>query len=214
MGTSHHTAFRVRTGRRRPSSGMTGCTIFSAPRATARPAIRTPCRSSIPSSCSGPGIPFAANPVMLDRAGARPGGNFVTIDRRLWRPVQDCTYGYGCALGLAEVTELSPTSFSQVVRHVIWPGPLWPGRKLHTLNRCGRLELIDGTSIQPRLAPRGAANRAAAPQPVSQPGRLAPSADHRPAAAQSGGFLEARQAPASECQVRLMGRRAERSAGS
>ena len=24
-----------------------------------------------------------------------------------------------------------------------WPGPLWPGRKLHTLNRCGRLELID-----------------------------------------------------------------------
>lgn len=162
----------------------------------------------------GPWIPFAANPVMLDRAGARPGGNFVTIDRRLWRPVQDCTYGYGCALGLAEVTELSPTSFRQVVRHVIWPGPLWPGRKLHTLNRCGRLELIDGTSIQPRLAPRGAAIRAAAPQPVSQPGRLAPSADHRPAAAQSGGFLEARQAPASECQVRLMGRRAERSAGS
>jgi hypothetical protein len=64
--------------------------------------------------------------------------------------VQDCTDGYGCALGLAEVTELSPNSFSQVVRHVIRPGPLWPGRKLHTLNRCGRLELIDGTSIQPK----------------------------------------------------------------
>lgn len=99
----------------------------------------------------GPWIPFASNPVLLDRASARPAGNFVTIDGRLWRPVQDCAAGYGCALGLAEVVELSPTSFKQIVRHIIRPGPLWPGRKLHTLNRCGSLELIDGTSIQPKI---------------------------------------------------------------
>jgi hypothetical protein len=98
----------------------------------------------------GPWIPFDTNPVMIDRAAARPAGNLVTIDGQLWRPVQDCTDGYGCALGLAEITELSPNSFRQVVRHVLRPGPLWPGRKLHTLNRCDRLELIDGTSIQPK----------------------------------------------------------------
>jgi hypothetical protein len=98
----------------------------------------------------GPWIPFESNPVMVDRSAARPAGNLFEINGQLWRPVQDCTDGYGCALGLAEVTELSPNSFSQVVRHVIRPGPLWPGRKLHTLNRCGRLELIDGTSIQPK----------------------------------------------------------------
>src|SRR5260370_3452541 len=97
---------------------------------------------------------------MVDRASARPAGNLVTINGRLWRPVQDCTDGYGCALGLAEVAELSPTSFKQVVRHIIRPGPLWPGRKLHTLNRCGRLELIDGTVIQPKLRALGLPGRA------------------------------------------------------
>jgi hypothetical protein len=95
--------------------------------------------------------PHARNPVLLDRASARPAGHFVQSGGRLWRPVQDCSYGYGCALGLAEVTELSPTGFSQTVHHVIRPGPRWPGRKLHTLNRCGRLELIDGTMIQPKI---------------------------------------------------------------
>jgi hypothetical protein len=97
---------------------------------------------------------------MVDRAAARPAGNLVTINGQLWRPVQDCTDGYGCALGLAEVTELSPTSFKQIVRHVIRPGPLWPGRKLHTLNRCGRLELIDGTCIHPKVQALGLRDRA------------------------------------------------------
>jgi hypothetical protein len=109
----------------------------------------------------GPWIPCASNPVMVDRAGARPAGNFVTLNGQLWRPVQDCTDGYGCALGLAEVVELSPTSFKQTVRHLLRPGPLWPGRKLHTLNRCGRLELIDGTSIQPKISAFGLSTRTA-----------------------------------------------------
>ena len=110
----------------------------------------------------GPWIPFASNPVLLDRTSARPAGNFVTIDGRLWRPIQDCAEGYGCALKLAEIVELSPTSFSQIVRHTIRPGPLWPGRKLHTLNRCGSLELIDGTSIQPKMPGLGFARQAGA----------------------------------------------------
>ena len=66
--------------------------------------------------------------------------------------MQDCTNGYGSALGLAEVTELSPASFKQIVRHTLRPGSRWPGRKLHTLNRTGRLEVIDGSRIQPKLA--------------------------------------------------------------
>ena len=98
----------------------------------------------------GPWLPHASNPVLIDRASARPAGNFVTIDQKLWRPVQDCTDGYGCGLGLAEIVELSPTSFRQIVRNSIRPGPLWPGRKLHTLNRFGNLEVIDGARIQPK----------------------------------------------------------------
>lgn len=103
-------------------------------------------------SLLGPWLPHAANPVLMDRASTRPAGNFVRIDGKLWRPVQDCTHGYGAALGLAEVLELSPTTFRQVVRHTLKPGPAWPGRKLHTLNRCGHLEVIDGSRIQPRSA--------------------------------------------------------------
>lgn len=99
----------------------------------------------------GPWLPHGRNPVLLDRASARPAGNFVQSGGTLWRPVQDCTNGYGAALGLAEITDLSPTSFAQTVRRTIHPGPRWPGRKLHTLNRIGRLELIDGTMIQPKI---------------------------------------------------------------
>lgn len=98
----------------------------------------------------GPWRPHASNPVLIDRASTRPAGNFVTLDGKLWRPVQDCADGYGAALGLAEIVELSPTAFRQIVRHSLRPGPAWPGRKLHTLNRCGRLEVIDGSRVQPK----------------------------------------------------------------
>ncbi|WP_314945182.1 hypothetical protein [Bradyrhizobium cosmicum] len=100
----------------------------------------------------GPWVPHASNPVLIDRASTRPAGNFVTMDGKLWRPVQDCADGYGAALGLAEIVELSPTTFKQVVRHSLRPGPAWPGRKLHTLNRCGRLEVIDGSRVQPKTS--------------------------------------------------------------
>ena len=100
----------------------------------------------------GPWLPHASNPVLIDRASTRPAGNFATINDKLWRPVQNCSDGYGAALALAEVVELSPTTFKQVVRHALKPGPLWPGRKLHTLNRCGRLEVIDGSRVQPKTS--------------------------------------------------------------
>ncbi|WP_225712830.1 glucosamine inositolphosphorylceramide transferase family protein [Bradyrhizobium semiaridum] len=100
----------------------------------------------------GPWLPHASNPILMDRATTRPAGNFVTINGSLWRPVQDCSTGYGAALGLAEILELSPTTYRQAVRHLIKPGPLWTGRKLHTLNRCGPLEVIDGSRVQPKTA--------------------------------------------------------------
>ncbi|MGY3037090.1 hypothetical protein ACVIIV_006260 [Bradyrhizobium sp. USDA 4354] len=100
----------------------------------------------------GPWLPHASNPVLIDRASTRPAGNFVTLNDRLWRPVQNCADGYGAALALAEVTELSPTTFKQIVRHSLTPGPPWPGRKLHTLNRSGRLEVIDGSRVQPKTS--------------------------------------------------------------
>jgi hypothetical protein len=106
----------------------------------------------------GPWRPHAANPVLVDRLSARPAGHFVRRNGQLWRPVQDCTHGYGSALALAEVTELTPETFRQRIGHHLKPGEFWPGRKLHTLNRAGRLEVIDGNRIQPKW--RGIASRA------------------------------------------------------
>jgi hypothetical protein len=36
------------------------------------------------------------------------------------------------------------------VHAVLRADPSWPGRRLHTLNRAGRLECIDGAAYSPR----------------------------------------------------------------
>lgn len=99
---------------------------------------------------TGPWTPHRANPVLVSGEAARPAGAFLRRDGKLWRPVQECGTRYGAALGLAEVTRLDEGGFAQVVRHAIEPGGPWPGRRLHTLNRDGRLEVIDGSARVPR----------------------------------------------------------------
>ncbi|MFD1825864.1 MULTISPECIES: formyl transferase [Mumia] len=107
----------------------------------------------------GPWTPHAANPVLVDIATARPAGRVVERDGRLLRPVQDGRTGYGAALALAEITRLDDTAFEQ--RHVasLAPGGTWGGSRLHTLNRAGRLECIDGSARSPRIRRRPAAER-------------------------------------------------------
>ena len=101
---------------------------------------------------TGPWSEHAQRPALVDVSAARPAGRAVSRDGRLWRPVQDCSRGYGRALALAEIDELTPEIFRQTLRHHIVPGPLWPGRALHTLNRAGPLECIDGAIHAPKLA--------------------------------------------------------------
>ena len=89
--------------------------------------------------------------MLVDAASARPAGAVRAHGGRLWRPVQDCTTGYGRALSLAQIDRLDRDHFSQSIQSRLNPGPLWPGSRLHTLNRCGRLECIDGSTYNPRL---------------------------------------------------------------
>ncbi|MEP6356416.1 MAG: hypothetical protein ABJ081_07025 [Hyphomicrobiales bacterium] len=103
-------------------------------------------------SLFGPWVPHKNNPVLVDHQTARPAGNIVMKDGALWRPVQNCAGGYGAALGLAEITKLDDEGFDQSIAQVVYPQkPAWPGRKLHTLNRAGRLEVIDGCIYRPKL---------------------------------------------------------------
>jgi hypothetical protein len=99
----------------------------------------------------GPWQPHRHNPLVVDIATARPAGHIVRRGGKLIRPFQDCREGYGSALGLAEITQLDDDGFAQRVETVLRPGPLWPGRRLHTLNRAGRLECIDGSASSRRF---------------------------------------------------------------
>jgi hypothetical protein len=92
----------------------------------------------------GPWTPHRANPVLIDRAAARPGGAFVRVGRRIVRPVQDGTESYGGGLGLSDLVRLDEQAveFSRPVG--ILGMKSWPYPRIHTLNRAGRLEVIDG----------------------------------------------------------------------
>ncbi|WP_427025567.1 glucosamine inositolphosphorylceramide transferase family protein [Aureimonas ureilytica] len=98
----------------------------------------------------GPWTPHPRNPVLIDIASARPAGRMVWREGTLWRPVQDCRRGYGAAMGLARVLRLDADGFEQVVETILTPGPRWPGRRLHSLNRAGPYEFIDGSGTAPR----------------------------------------------------------------
>jgi hypothetical protein len=102
-------------------------------------------------SLFGPWQPHAQNPVLIDKATARPAGNFVEENGRLMRPVQDCSLHYGARLNLVEVTHLSDDRYEQRLLTKLGPNARWPGRKLHTLNRAGNLEVIDGAVLRPRF---------------------------------------------------------------
>lgn len=102
-------------------------------------------------SVYGPWRRHALDPVLIDAAAARPAGCPWVAGGRLFRPVQDCLAGYGRAVTVAEVTRLDDDGFTQVPRRRIAPGPHWPGGRLHTVNRAGTLEVIDGAVLRPRL---------------------------------------------------------------
>jgi hypothetical protein len=98
----------------------------------------------------GPWEEHAQRPVLIDSRFARPAGAVVERNGALWRPIQDCSTGYGKKLALARIDALDPENFRQTIAFVIPPGPLWPGNRLHTLNRFGRLECIDGAVLTPK----------------------------------------------------------------
>jgi len=94
---------------------------------------------------SGPWKPHPMNPVMIDRRMARPGGAFVRRhDGGIVLPVQDGTLGYGGGLGLSELLQLDAQTVRLSPARPVEAGGDWPYPKIHTLNRAGRLETIDG----------------------------------------------------------------------
>lgn len=98
----------------------------------------------------GPWQEHCLSPVLIDSRYARPAGAVVMQNGALLRPVQDCSRGYGRGIALMRIDMLDPEHFKQSQVGKIYPGTIWPGRHLHTTNRCGRLELIDGLIVTPK----------------------------------------------------------------
>jgi hypothetical protein len=102
----------------------------------------------------GPWAPHPSNPIRIDRAAARPGGNFVRVGDRIVLPLQDGTDGYGGGLGLADLVQLDEKTVRLTRPVPILASDKVPYPKIHTLNSSDHLEVIDCITPLPRVALR------------------------------------------------------------
>ena len=93
---------------------------------------------------TGPWTPHRRNPILIDRRRARPGGAAVAANGKLLLPIQDGTEGYGAGLGLSEIIRLDADEVVLGDPQLVSGRGDFPYRQVHTLNRAGRLEVIDG----------------------------------------------------------------------
>lgn len=96
----------------------------------------------------GPWLPHALNPLKTDVRSARPAGTPFLVDGVLYRPAQDGSRGYGGAVVINRVTELTPERFEeeQVSRVEPLDGQFPAG--IHTLSQAGDRTLVDGKRIR------------------------------------------------------------------
>ena len=94
----------------------------------------------------GPWAPHPLNPIVIDRAAARPGGAFIRQNGRVVLPVQDGTREYGGGLGLMDLVRLNDKEAVWGPVRPIGTGTAWDRRGIHTLNRLGTLEVIDSVA--------------------------------------------------------------------
>ncbi|WP_439624937.1 glucosamine inositolphosphorylceramide transferase family protein [Shinella sp.] len=107
----------------------------------------------------GPWRPHALNPILIDRRRARPGGAFHRdAAGRILLPVQDGTLGYGGGLGLSELLALDGETVRLGEPQPILAEGDWPYPRIHTLNRSGPLEVIDGIAAVPKRSDRSSAS--------------------------------------------------------
>lgn len=88
--------------------------------------------------------PHPQNPVVSDRAHARPAGPFFTEAGVLYRPGQDCSITYGSAFWIHRVDQLDEHGYRETpVRRV--EASWYPGlNATHTIHRAGGFDAIDG----------------------------------------------------------------------
>ncbi len=95
-----------------------------------------------------------SNPISLDIRTARGAGSIQTCGTKLIRPSQDCSRRYGYAINFAEIITLSSRQYEE--RPMVTMLPSDQGLLgIHTYNRSGAFEVIDGLTPRRRSSIRG-----------------------------------------------------------
>ena len=107
---------------------------------------------------TGPWDPHRLNPVKVDVTSARPAGALLEVDNILYRPAQDCAAGYGRAITIQRVIELSTKAFSEVEVGRMSPPRTQPIRTVCTrwpspITGCS--STATERSFRPQLLPHG-----------------------------------------------------------
>jgi hypothetical protein len=95
-------------------------------------------------SLTGEWTPHPLNPIVSDVRRARPAGRLFERDGSLIRPSQDCSWRYGSAVVLNEVTTLTPDDYLEVPLRRIEPAWFEGNLASHTYNFDGGIEVVDG----------------------------------------------------------------------
>ncbi len=88
-------------------------------------------------------ISHPLNPVISDVTRARPGGNLIEKEGRLFRPAQNCSGVYGRGLVINEILELDETNFKERVIQQIRADFADDLVAVHTFNTSKRFSVID-----------------------------------------------------------------------
>ncbi|WP_245455025.1 hypothetical protein [Mesorhizobium sp. M9A.F.Ca.ET.002.03.1.2] len=94
-------------------------------------------------SLRGPWVAHALNPIAVDHSATRPGGAFIRQGDGLVLPVQNGSRAYGGGLGLMRLDRLDDFDVRFAPPRPIGAGPAWARTGIHTLNRAGRVEVVD-----------------------------------------------------------------------
>jgi len=83
------------------------------------------------------------NPIISDVSQSRPAGRIYEENGKLYRPSQDCAKRYGYGIKINEIVELTETSYKEVSIQSIEPNWAKDLLSTHTINRKGKLTVID-----------------------------------------------------------------------
>jgi hypothetical protein len=101
---------------------------------------------------AGPWQNHPMNPVVSDVRQARPAGRVFERNGNLFRLAQDCGGGYGRAVHLCRITELSATSYRQEIVGRLDPAHFGMGG-VHAYDATDDFEVVDGRQNQLVLGP-------------------------------------------------------------